>query len=130
VERAAAEAPHVQVHVTDFPETKGRRQVSAGPGRQPLWSRDGRELFFRSGPRMMAVAVSATGGLQFSAPKLLFERPYATGDREVVGLDYDLAPDGRFLMIKPSPDEFRLNSSVNVVLNWIEEVKQRAPRRR
>ena len=41
-----------------------------------------------------------------------------------MGLDYDLAPDGRFLMIKPSPAELRTNS-VNVVANWIEEVKQR-----
>jgi serine/threonine-protein kinase len=127
-----SEAPRVQVYVTDFPETKGRRQVSIGGGRQPLWSRDGRELVYRSGQRVMSVAVDSTGGLRFSAPKVLFERYYATGDREVIGLDYDLAGDGRLLMIKPSPDELRfsLGSSLTVVLNWMEEVKRRVPSRR
>jgi serine/threonine-protein kinase len=122
------EAPRVEVYVTDFPETRGRRQVSMGGGRQPLWSRDGRELVYRSGARMMAVAVNPAGGLTLSAPKLLFERSYATGDREVLGIDYDLAADGRFLMIKPSPDELRLRltSNLTIVLNWLEEVKDRA----
>ena len=122
----AAEAPYTRAHITDFPNAKGRREVSSGQGRQPLWSRDGRELVFRSGTRMFSVAVNPEGRLQSSAPTLLFDRTYVVADRGVMGLDYDLAPDGRFLMIKPSPDELRSNR-LNIVMNWIEEVKQRAP---
>jgi hypothetical protein len=89
-----------------------------------LWRRDGRELVYRSGARMFSVAVDLAGRFQRATPVLLFERPYVIGGRDVMGFDYDLAPDGRFLMIKPSPSELRTNA-VNVAVNWIEELKQR-----
>jgi len=116
-----------EVSVSDFPSVSTRHQISAGGGRQPLWRRDGRELVYRSrGGRMFSVAVDLAGGFRSAAPVLLFERPYASGDRDVMGFDYDLAPDGRFLMIKPSPAELRTDS-VNVVVNWIDELTRRVP---
>ena len=121
----AVDTRWVEVQVTDFPTQTIRHQISVGGGRQPLWRHDGRELVYRTGPRVFSVAVDLSGGFRSSAPVLLFERPYVVAtDPAVMGLDYDLAPDGRFLMIKPSPAELRTNS-VSVVVNWIEEVKQR-----
>ncbi|MGQ0737157.1 MAG: protein kinase domain-containing protein [Acidobacteriota bacterium] len=116
----------VEIHVASFPSLGPLRQVSVGGGRQPLWSRDGRELVYRFGGRVFSVSVDTSRGLRFSAPTVLFEGSYVRGDVDVHGLDYDLAPDGRFLMIKPSPDELA-PPSVRVVMNWIEEVKQRVP---
>jgi hypothetical protein len=55
---------------------------------------------------------------------VLFEGDYVIGE---LGLDYDIARDGRFLMIKPSPDELR--PGFQVVLNWADELARRAPRR-
>ena len=114
-----------QVYVTDFPQAKTRRKISTTQGRQPVWSRDGRELVYRSGPRVFAVSVTTDRGMRSSTPTLLFERPYAVGDRAVMGLDYDVGPDGRFLMIKPTPDELRSNR-LHIVMNWPEDVKRRA----
>ena len=90
-----------QVYVRPFPEgERGQRQISTGSGEDPLWSLDGRTLFYRSRGGMMAVPVRSGPPLSFDAPALLFEDVYYCCD----GRSYDLAPDGqRFLMLKPDP---------------------------
>jgi serine/threonine-protein kinase len=93
------------------------RQVSVEGGREPIWSRDGRELFFRTGRRIFAVPVDTTRGFTVGKPVMLFERPYLVD--LLTGFDYDVAPDGRFLMIKPSEDE-QAPARLNVVLNWVK----------
>ena len=100
--------------------------MSVEGGREPLWSRDGRELVYRSGTRIFAVPVDTTREFSAGKPRLLFEGRYVVGGLDVMGLDYDLAPDGRFLMLKPGADELAPRG-LNVVLNWIEELKRRVP---
>jgi hypothetical protein len=78
--------------------------VSTGGGRQPRWSRDSRELFFLEGNKMMAVSIR--DGLT-DRPVMLFEKRL---------LEFDVAPDGRFLAVLP--DETAPPAPVHVVLNW------------
>jgi eukaryotic-like serine/threonine-protein kinase len=110
-----------EVYVDAFPALDSHYQVTVEGGREPVFSRDGRDLFYRSGSRMFAVPVDA--GRTFSAgkPVRLFEGPFV---REV--LDYDVAPDGRFLMIRPSEEE-QAPAHLNVVLNWVDELVRRVP---
>ena len=95
-----------------------------GAAARPIWSRDGRELFFRTGRRIFAVPVDTTRGFTVGKPVMLFERPYLVD--LLTGFDYDVAPDGRFLMIKPSEDE-QAPARLNVVLNWVKKLKRRVP---
>jgi hypothetical protein len=86
-----------------------------------VWSREGRELFYRQGNAVMAVQVQTTPTLIVGIPKRLFTGPYAgvDGDRK-----FDVAPDGRrFLMIERIDDARRLI----IVQNWFEELKSIAP---
>jgi Tol biopolymer transport system component len=99
----AADVRRSEIYVDAFPTAGARQQISTEGGRKATWSRDGRQLFIRSGPRMFAVAVDTTRGFVAGKPVLLFERPYYIDYDN--GFDYDVAPDGRFLMIKPSEDE-------------------------
>src|SRR6185503_5381726 len=92
-------------YADSFPTLGARQQISTEGGREVNWSRDGRQLFYRFGPRMFAVAVDTTRGFEAGKPVLLFERPYYTDQDNGSGFDYDVAPDGRFLMIKPSEEE-------------------------
>jgi hypothetical protein len=72
---------------------------------------------------MMAVDVQTAGDVSLSAPRLLFDQPYAFGSTITIG-NYDVHPDGqRFLMVKDEPSAGRLN----VVLNWFEELKRLVP---
>ena len=73
---------------------------------------------------MLAVELSAKAGTSdasVSAPTLLFDRPYAYASARAIA-SYDVSSDGeRFLMAKESSTTGRLN----VVLNWVEELKAR-----
>jgi serine/threonine-protein kinase len=103
-----------QVYVRRFPGPSRNWPVSLDGGTNPVWAPSGRELFFRSGPRMMAADVA--GGAEFTAtkPKTLFEGVY-TGN-------FAATRDGRFLMIRPEPQPI---TSVTFVQNWSHELTAR-----
>ena len=113
-----------EVYVQRYPELGSRQTVSTDGGQQPLWSLDGQELFYR-GPRGMMV-VSVEAGATFSAgdPDVLFEQQYYL-DRS--RRTYDLAPDGRFLMVKAGDDAEGPAAQIILVQNWFEELKRLVP---
>lgn len=113
-----------EIFIQGFPEPGVKRQVSIDGGREAIWGRDGKELFFRNGRRMYSVTIAASAGLQWGRPTLLFE-----GDYHVSPHDYDVAPDGRFLMIKRPPTEATA-AQLHVVVNWRHELLARVPERR
>ncbi len=111
-----------QVFVARFPKGDRKIQVSLAGGSRPLWSRDGRELFFRDGPRVMAVDVTLGDRFTAGQPRELFSGDYMASTNK---WDYDVAPDGRFIMIK-TPDEDRPRE-ISVVLNWFQELEELVP---
>jgi hypothetical protein len=113
-----------EIWVQGYPEGAPVR-VSRNGGQEPLWSADGRELFYRQADLLMTVAVETRNEFSFTAPKLLFSGPYVQRlDSRSRG--YDVARDGRFLMILRG-DENRAAApeSIVVVQNFAEELKQR-----
>ena len=113
--------------VRPFPDVEGGRwQVSTAGGRDPVWSADGSELFFREGGRLMAASVDTAAGFSRATPEALFEFDYFTGN---AGRNYDVGPDGRFLMVTADEDSGNQATSteITVVINWFEELKERVP---
>ena len=94
---------------------RSRRTVAA-----PLWARNGRELFYRNGDRTMAVTVTSDATFSATKPRSLFEAK-ALSDSF---LSYDVTPEGDFLMIEPGESDTP-PSQINVVLNWLQEVRHR-----
>jgi hypothetical protein len=82
-----------------------------------MWNRNGRELFYRNGNKMMAVPVSTAGGFSSGRPQMLFERRYVSTQLPQTGPYYDPSADGqRFLMVKePEQDA---GPPINIILNW------------
>jgi eukaryotic-like serine/threonine-protein kinase len=126
------ESGQAQIYVRSFPEleTGGCWQISTSGGHSPLWSRDGRELFYRIGDDIMAAAVKTKPTFSNESPKVLFQRSYLShpvGMGESLGLyQWDISQDGKhFLMIKDAATE--TPHKINIVLNWFEELKQRVP---
>ena len=118
------ESSRDEIYVQPYPGPGGKKQISAEGGTEPVWNPNGRELFYRSGNKMMAVDTSSNTSLGFTAgtPRMLFELPY------LPTANYDVSPDGqRFLMLKPTEQAQAAPTQINVVLNWFEELKQRAP---
>jgi serine/threonine protein kinase/Tol biopolymer transport system component len=114
------ESGREEVLVSPFPGPGGKSQVSLDGGTSPQWNRNGRELFFRSGNKMMAVDVQTSPTFHGDRPKMLFETTNSGG--------FDVSPDGRrFLMVKPPAAQPAQQPEMHVVLNWFEELRRRAP---
>ena len=115
-----------EVYVERFPSLTDRQPISTDGGAEPLWSRDGRELFYRRGNAMMVVPLDGSSTLSVGNPRVLFEGSYyATGGSR----RFDIAPDGkRFLMLKQGAGHNASSpQNLAVVLNWFEELKRLVP---
>ena len=108
-----------EVYVRAYPDPSGRWQVSGDGGVEPLWAPSGRELYYRTGDRFMAVEVNTRGTFSLGNRRPLFEGNYLMNQNHT---NYDVHPaSGEFVTIKSqgSPTELM------VVLNWFEELMER-----
>ena len=119
------ESGRMEIYVQPYPGPGGKWQVSTEGGNESLWSRNGRELFYRSGDKMMSVEISTQPTFSMGKPKLLFTGPYLLTAATIA--NYDVSPDGqRFLMVK-ADERAQGIAQINVVLNFTEELKRRVP---
>jgi eukaryotic-like serine/threonine-protein kinase len=115
-----------EIYVQPYPSSGGKWQISTEGGTEPVWNRNGRELFYRNGDKMMAVDITTQPSFTAAKPHMLFEGHYVPPPGTTP--NYDVSPDGqRFLMIKPNEAGEAAPSQINLVLNWFEELKQRVP---
>ncbi len=120
-----------EVWVKPYPSTAGgQKRISTESGVEPIWSPDGRELFFRTTEgNMMAVEVDASAGFTFQPPRKLFDGQMYMNfeDPTQRGIQtYDVHPDGdRFLMV--TEPQKQVSQQIHVVVNWFEELKERVP---
>ncbi len=96
-----AEGDQIYVRGVDTARDDGPRRVSPNGGTEPVWSRDGTELFYRRGRALHAVAVRERPPY-FSAPRHLFDGAFVA-DASAVLPAYDVDLDGsRFVMLQPA----------------------------
>jgi Tol biopolymer transport system component len=110
----ADESGRWEVYVSRFPDFSGKRQISNGGGMQPIWRRDGRELFYLT-PRghVMSVAIGAGDTLEPGPSRTLFQ-VNLTPSAEVS--EYGVMPNGqRFLIAEPTTTS---GQSIAFLLNW------------
>jgi serine/threonine-protein kinase len=116
-----------EVYAVPFPGPGGRQPISVNGGNYPVWSRDSHELsYVQAIPqtgllRMMAVDVTTDPTFTVGKPRALFEGAYQSSG-------YDVAADGRFLMVAlDTPASAASSPQMVLVLNWQEELKPHAP---
>jgi serine/threonine-protein kinase len=120
------------IYARPYPGPGTEITISVGGGQEPVWAPSGKELFYRHGGSLFAVRVDATASsLTVGTPTRLFEDPYRLDTGGAAGgmANYDIAPDGRhFVMIEePKSTSAATQATLNVVVNWFEELKRRAP---
>ena len=103
-------------------------RVSRDGGFEPQWSADGRELYYLQGDAVLAVTVQTADELSFSAPAKLFSGTYVE-DQTPVFRSYDVARDGRFLMLEQAGGAAVSAPSVGIVVvqNFTHELERRVP---
>jgi hypothetical protein len=118
----ADESGHDEVYVRAFPGPGGMWQISAGGGNAPVWRKDGRELFYISGDKMMAVDIQTRPTFSAGTPHELFHGGFEQSNFPFTG--YDVSLDGkRFVMIAPSGND-QGRTQIDVVLNWESELRR------
>jgi serine/threonine protein kinase/Tol biopolymer transport system component len=109
-----------EIYVRRYPALDRQWQVSEGGGVQGRWSRSSREIYYRGGKRIVAVTLNTAGTEPaFGKPTALFDDDYDFGVGVSIA-NYDVTPDGRFIMIRRGASGGKLR----VVVNWTEELKQ------
>jgi serine/threonine-protein kinase len=114
------ESGRTEVYVQAFPEGGGKRLVSEGGGRNAIWSRDGRRLFYREGDRVLEVEVERAPAFSTGKPVLLFSGRY-----RMSGRDFDVSSDGTELIMMRANGE-RTTPRINVLLDWWRSLDARS----
>ena len=114
------ESGQPEIYIRRYPAMDRQWQISEGGGVQPRWSSSSREIYYRGGQHIMAVALTGTGAEPtFGKPVALFADDYDFGQSVSIA-NYDVTRDGRFIMLHRSSH----GSSLRCVIHWTEELKQ------
>jgi serine/threonine-protein kinase len=126
------ESGKAQAYVQAFPGPGPKIQVSNDGGTDPVWKKNGGELYFRNGDKMMAVSVSTARTFMAGRPRMLWEGHYSHGMSTSCGppgatsSNYDVTTDGRlFLMVKDEAPDTAFSRQIVVVLGWADEVTRK-----
>ena len=120
------ESGQPEIYVVGFPDGGNRVQVSNSGGSEPVWSKNGKELFYRSGDKLIAVPVENGKSFTTAAAHVLFESAFiANADFGTTA--YDVSPDAQTFYFVQEDTRNGLEIRVNLVLNWPEELKRIAP---
>jgi serine/threonine-protein kinase len=110
-----------EVYLMDYPGPGGRWQISRTGGKDPIWSADGHRLYYRAGDNLMSVALETHPVFHSGAPETVVEGAYEGLLGSIDRANYDVAPDGRILLIKnPGVDERR--TQIRLVLNFFDDL--------
>jgi serine/threonine-protein kinase len=125
-----------EVYVRPFPggapSGSGKWQISIGGGRNPIWSRNGRELFYATPDNHIMAAAYTASADSFTAA----DKPHPWSNTQILDpaallLNLDLAPDGKRFAVIPRPEaasEQKGSVHVTVLLNFYDELRRRVPR--
>jgi eukaryotic-like serine/threonine-protein kinase len=120
------ESGRKEVYVRPLAGPGRKYQISNEGGEEPLWARNGKQLFYRRQDQVRVVDVQTNNGFATSRPRLLFEKSGYGGYVPV--RCWDLSHDGqRFLMVKGDQNKSSPATEMVLIQNWLEELKQRVP---
>jgi Tol biopolymer transport system component len=127
---ASNESGVYQIYVRAFPDKGDKWQISNGGGLNPVFSPNGRELFFRNEANRIMVAEYTTKGDSFVAGKARVWSEKEIGDTAMLGSSFDVAPDGKriaVLMPVERPEAQRTQNRVIFLENFSDELRRKVP---
>jgi eukaryotic-like serine/threonine-protein kinase len=107
-----------EIYVMPFPGPGAKARLSTDGGEYPVWSPDGRELFFRQGTKVLSAGFDPTRRVMVGRPAMLFDGPYEN--------EFDVAADGRLLMVRRD-ENTRTTAGIRAITGWFAELERRVP---
>ncbi len=117
---ASNESGRDEIYVRSYPNPSARVQISAGGGTEPVWSRDGTVLFYRSGATRLSVKLSTAPIVRVMSRDTVMTQTTSLINNPLTTA-YDIGRDGRYLGLVSNKDDYQLV----VVPNWRAELEQR-----
>ena len=115
-----------EVYIRPIGSPGGRRRISTGGGRYPTWNRNGRELFFVKGDKLASIALDVQMN-RIGQEQIIWDAPkFENLQFQASSPYYDVMPDGEHFVVLLAP-QYPSPTHYNVVVNWLEELKQRVP---
>jgi serine/threonine-protein kinase len=108
-----------EVYVRSVSDPARTRSVSSDGGAEPVWARDGTELFYRAGTKMMAASVAAGAEMRIAKPHALFEGEFAKGTIDAA--NYDVTGDRRFVMVQAA-EQSTTQPTLHILLHWFDTI--------
>ena len=108
-----------EVYVRSVTNPARTRPVSTDGGAEPVWARDGSELFYRAGKKMMAASVAAGAEMRIAKPHALFEGEFAKGTIDAA--NYDVTSDRRFVMVQAA-EQSTTQPTLHILLHWFDTI--------
>ena len=123
----SSESGSYEVYVRPFPGPGGKWQISTGGGYLPKWSRNGRELFYRTTDNKIMVVTYTVTGDSFHGDKPQLWSPGQFTDSGVGTSAFDLHPDGkRFAVLKaPGTEQTAAVNKVSFIFNFFDELRRK-----
>jgi serine/threonine-protein kinase len=123
------ESGNYEVYVRPFPGPGGKWQISTGGGNYPKWSRNGKELFYRTIDSKIMVVTYTASGDSFHAERPQLWSPGQFTDRGLENYNFDLHPDGkRFAVLKaPGTEQNAAVNKVSFIFNFFDELRRKFP---
>jgi eukaryotic-like serine/threonine-protein kinase len=112
------ESNREEIYIAPFPGPGKKIQISTAGGSEPVWNRNGQEIFYRQGNKLMAVAFQGGSMETPGSPRMLFEGRFQSGDNAGSRTsNFDISPDGtRFVMVRRR--EPLSPTTIHIVFNW------------
>jgi dipeptidyl aminopeptidase/acylaminoacyl peptidase len=110
-----------EIWVAPYPGPGRAILISTQGGQEPVWSRDGKELYYRNDYKMIAATFETEPEFRVISTEPLFENRFVSCK---ICKTYDVGPDGQFVMIQDSKES---PQQINIVVNWFEELKCLVP---
>jgi serine/threonine-protein kinase len=120
---ASDESGRTEVYARPYPGPGGRVQISVDGGTEPLWSRDGSEIFFKSQDMYKAVAVTSGDELEVGEPVTLFKDVFVGPSPVSPDVhSYDVSADGSALLVVRRLASEESNSDLRIVVGWADHL--------
>jgi Tol biopolymer transport system component len=133
----STESGKSEVYVQPYPGPGRKTLISTGGGFQPIWTAGGREVVYTSSvfnqkppspPKFFSVRITSLNPFHAEVPQLLFDSAGSRYNSAIPVKGWDSSPDGqRFLLSRREEPRDKPVTQIQVVLNWTEELKRRAP---
>jgi Tol biopolymer transport system component len=99
--------------------------VTVDGGDQPVWSSDGKRIYYLDGSRLMVIPINLSPQLEIGDSRMIFENVFLTKENlQSYSTHYDVSPDEKYFVMLQGGEKIQ-TSRYNFILNWSQEVERR-----